>query len=89
MAKSVHIPKKARGEAHRYISNNAWLVGAAVSGKRTLHVSQSFGGTRDSSAVVVCFVTCPDAIVLEMQHAIDAAVLAVLADHDCKAVTIQ
>jgi hypothetical protein len=89
MAKSVPSPKKARGEAHRYISNNAWLVGAAAFGKRTLHVSQSFGGSRDSSAVVVCFVTCPDAIGLEMQRAIDAAVLEVLAEHGCKAVTIQ
>jgi hypothetical protein len=89
MAKTVRKKKKVSSEADRYIADNAQLVGAAAFGKRTLHVSQSFSGTVDTSAVVVCFVTCPDAIVLEMQQAIDAAVLNVLAEHGCKAVTIQ
>ena len=80
MAKNVRKPDKASTEADRYIADNAQLVGAAASGKRTLHVSQSFSGTVTTSAVVVCFVTCPDSIVLEMQHAIDAAVLKVLAE---------
>ena len=89
MAKKVHNPDKASTEADRYIADNAQLVGAAASGKRTLHVSQSFSGNESTSAVVVCFVTCPDAFVLEMQHAIDTAVLRVLAEQGCKAVTIQ
>lgn len=89
MAKKVRKPEKASSDADRYIADNAQLVGAAASRKRTLHVSQSFSGTATASGVVVCFVTCPDAIVLEMQHAIDAAVLKVLAEQGCKAVTIQ
>ena len=88
MEKPVRTPKTI-SESDRYISDNARLVGAAAVGKRTLHISQSFSGTPDTSAVVVCFVTCPDAIVLEMQQAIDAAVLQVLDEHGCKPVTIQ
>jgi hypothetical protein len=89
MAKKVRKPDKASTEADRYIADNAQLVVAAASGRRTLHVSQSFSGNVNTSAVVVCFVTCPDAIVLEMQHAIDTAVLKVLAEQGCKAITIQ
>jgi hypothetical protein len=89
MAKTDRPEKKVSTEADRYISDNAQLVSAAAGGNRTLHVSQSFSGTRQTSAVVVCFVTCSDEIVVEMQQAIDAAVLDVLAEHGCKPQTIQ
>jgi len=41
---------------------------------RTLHVSQSFSGTRRTATLVSTFVTCPDEVVAEIQQAIDAAV---------------
>jgi len=89
MEKSVRNLKKVISESDRYISENAHLVSAAAERNRTLHVSQSFSGTRHTSAVVVCFVTCSDKIVVEMQQAIDAAVTKVLAEHGSTPVTIQ
>jgi hypothetical protein len=76
-------------ETDQYILDTAHLVTASVTENRTLHISQSFSGTRLTSAMVVCFVTCPDKIVMEMQQAIDAAVNEVLAEHGSKPVLIQ
>jgi hypothetical protein len=89
MAKKVRTPKKTVSETDQYISDNAQLVSSAAEENRTLHVSQSFSGTRNTSGVVVCFVTCSDEIVMEMQQAIDAAVLKLFEEHGCNAVTIQ
>lgn len=81
--------KEFASETDQYIFSTAQLVTASAAENRTLHVSQSFSDTRLTTAVVVCFVTCPDAIVGEMQQAIDVAVNEVLAEHGSKPVTIQ
>ncbi len=89
MAKPVDPPKELISEADQYILDTAQLVTASAAENRTLHVSQSFSGTRATTAVVVCFVTCPDAVVVEIQQAIDAAVNGVLAENGFKPLTIQ
>lgn len=89
MTRPVSIPKELTSETDQYIFDTAELVSASAAENRTLHVSQSFSGTRLTSAVVVCFVTCPHEIVMEMQQAIDAVVNEVLAGHGCEQVTIQ
>ena len=82
-------PKELTSEAAEYILDTAQLVTASSAENQTLHVSQSFSGTRLTSAVVVCFVTCPDEIVLEIQQAIDVAVNEVLSGHGSEPVRIQ
>jgi hypothetical protein len=61
-------------EVRNYILDTAEMVAGAASKKETMHVSQSFSGSRAVSAVVVCYVTCPDDLVLDVQQAVDAAV---------------
>jgi hypothetical protein len=89
MTKPVEPTKKLLNKTDQYIFDTAQLVSASAAENRTLHVSQSFSGTRFTAAVVVCFVTCPDGIVDEIQQAIDAAVHEVLAQHGSKPVMIQ
>jgi len=46
-------------EVRNYILDTAEMItGAASNKKETLHVSQSFSGSRAVSGVVVCYVTC-------------------------------
>ena len=61
-------------EVRNYILDTAEMVSGAASKKETMHVSQSFSGSRTVSGVVVCYVTCPHDLVLDVQKAIDAAV---------------
>jgi hypothetical protein len=89
MTRPVGTAKEFTSEADHYIFNTAQLVTASAAENRILHVSQSFSGTPLTSAVVVCFVTCPDEIVMEIQQAIDAAVNEVLAEHGSKPVAVQ
>ncbi len=89
MAKPVEPAKELISETDQYILDTAQLVTASAAENRTLHVSQSFSGTRLTTAVVVCFVTCPDAVVVEVQQAIDAAVNGVLDENGFKPLAIQ
>jgi len=50
------------------------LRAGLMSEQQTVHISQSFAGNGPTSATIVCFVTCPDDLVLEMQYVIDRAV---------------
>ena len=57
MAKPVEPAIELISETDQYILDTAQLVTASAAENRTLHVSQSFSGTRLTTAVVVCFVT--------------------------------
>ena len=61
-------------EVRNYILDTAEMVTGAASKKETLHISQSFSGSRAASGVVVCYVTCPHDLVLAVQEAVDSAV---------------
>lgn len=65
-------------EIKKYIEDTVELVTDAANSGRAVHTTQSFGGYRRSSAVVVCLLACPEDSVLEVQEAIDQAVLGVL-----------
>ena len=65
-------------EVEEYIHDATNLVGDIAAQGRALHVSQSFSGSRNGSALVVCLVACPDSLVLEIQGAIDTAVEEIL-----------
>jgi hypothetical protein len=56
-------------EVRNYILDTAEMVAGAASNKETMHVSQSFSGSRTVSGVVVCYVTCPHDLVLDVQEA--------------------
>src|SRR5579884_421401 len=67
-------------EVLNYILETADTVARAASKKETMHVSQSFSGSKAVSGVVVCYVTCPHDLVLDVQQAVDAAVCDALKD---------
>ena len=47
---------------------------------RIIRISHSFTGCPNKSAIVICFVTCPNELEVELQEAIDRAIEAVLRD---------
>jgi hypothetical protein len=61
-------------EAKQFIHDATQLVIESAAQGAALHVSQSFGGSTHTSAIVVCLVACPESLALELQHAIDRAV---------------
>jgi hypothetical protein len=61
-------------EAQQFIHDAAKLVVESAAQGATLHVSQSFSGSRQTSAIVVCLIACPEPLVLEVQAAVDQAV---------------
>ena len=61
-------------EAQQFIHDAAKLVVESAAQGATLHVSQSFSGSRQTSAIVVCLIACPEPLVLEVQAAVDRAV---------------
>lgn len=67
-------------EVRNYILDSAAMIAGAASKKETLHVSQSFSGSRSVSGVVICYVICPHDQVLAVQAAVDAAVCEALTE---------
>ena len=61
-------------EAREFIHDAAKLVVESAAQGAALHVSQSFSGSAQASAIVVCLVACPELLVLELQAAVDRAV---------------
>lgn len=61
-------------EARQFIHDAAKLVVESAAQGAAVHVSQSFGGSSQTSAIVVCLVACPESLVFEVQDAIDRAV---------------
>ena len=62
---------------------------AVAEQRRTVYLSRSSAGTGSTLTTIVCFVTCPNDVVLEMQYAIDQAVGDLLAEHGSKPVRVQ
>ena len=57
------------------------LVQAASLNNRYLHLSQKYAYSLGQTAVVLCYVTCPDAIANEIKQAVDDAVQSAFAKH--------
>lgn len=89
MRKQTRLPKRPSNEPGRFIKESAALLRTAADAHRTVHISQSFAGTPSTSATIVCFVSCPNDMVLEMQHAIDKTVKELLAEHGSMPLTVQ
>ena len=76
-------------EVQQYIEDaSKSLMDTAARGE-TLHLSQSFSGSTQSSAVVVSLVACPEAVVLKVQEAIDRAVEEVLCEFSMVEATVH
>jgi len=67
-------------EVQQYIDDAAKLVTDTAAQGGILHLSQSFSGSPQSSAIVVSLVACPEILVLKVQEAIDRAVDEVLCE---------
>ena len=63
-----------------YTDDATNLVNHTAAQGGCLHMSQSFDGSPQRSAVVISFVACPKSLVLKVQEAIDRAVEEALAD---------
>ena len=61
-------------EAQQFIHDAAKLVVESAAHGATLYVSQSFSGSDQTSAILVCLIACPEPLALELQDAIDHAV---------------
>ena len=89
MQRQTRLPQPPSNDAGQFIKDAAELVTSAAAEHRTLHISQSFSGTGSTSATIVCLVTCPNNLVLEMQYAIDRAVREPLEEQGSTPVTVQ
>ena len=89
MRRPTSLTEVPSNDAGQFIRDAAELVTSAAEEHRTLHISQSFAGTGSTSATIVCLVTCPNDLVLEMQYAIDRAVRELLAEHGSTPVTVH
>jgi hypothetical protein len=89
MKKQTRRHKRSSNEVSQFIKESATLLTSAAAAERTVHISQSFAGTGCTSATIVCFVTCPNDLVLEMQYAIDNTVRELLAEHGSKPLMVQ
>ncbi len=89
MRRPTSLPEKCSNDVGQFIRDAAELVTSAAEEHRTLHISQSFAGTGSTSATIVCLVTCPADLVVEMQFAIDRAVEELLAEHGSTLVTVH
>jgi len=67
-------PDRCDLEAQQFIQDAAKLIVESASQGAAVHVSQSFTGSAQTSAIVVCLVACPEPLVLEVQAALDRAV---------------
>ena len=57
------------------------LAQAASLNDRYLHLSQKYAYSFGQTVVVLCYVTCPDAIANEIKQAVDDAVQSAFAKH--------
>ena len=74
MEKNNRVPDQGDPEAKQFIDDAARMVIESAAQGAVVHVSQSFSGSRNGSALIVCLVACPESLVLEVQEAIDEAV---------------
>ncbi|HEX8895363.1 MAG TPA: hypothetical protein VF783_18695 [Terriglobales bacterium] len=74
MQNSKSISDQCDREAQQFIHDAARLVVESAAQGAALHVSQSFSGSDQTSAILVCLIACPEPLALELQDAIDQAV---------------
>ena len=74
MQDSKSISDQCDREAQQFIHDAAKLVVESAAQGAALHVSQSFSGSDQTSAILVCLIACPEPLALELQDAIDQAV---------------
>ena len=72
---------KSRKTPEQHIQDALGLVHAASLNNQYLHVSQKYAYSPGQTAVVLCYVTCPDAMASEVRQAIDEAVQSAFAEH--------
>jgi hypothetical protein len=71
---------EVRKTPEQYIQESLGLVQAASINNQYLQVSQKYSYPPGETAVVLCYVTCPQAMAKELRQAVDAAVLRVFAE---------
>jgi len=89
MRRPTSLTEVPSNDAGQFIRDAAGLVTSAAEEHRTLHLSQSFSGTISTSGTIVCLVTCPNDLVLEIQDVIDSAARELLAERGSTPVTVQ
>lgn len=65
----------------RHIEEALGLVKAASLNNRYLFVTQKYAYSLAHTVIVVCYVTCPDAMAIGVRQAMDKAVEDVFAEH--------
>ncbi len=65
----------------QHIQEGLGLVHAASLNNQYLHLSQKYAYSPGQTAVVLCYVTCPDAMASEVRQAVDEAVQSIFAEH--------
>ena len=67
-------PDRCDLEAQQFIQDAAKLIVESAAQGAAVHVSQSFSGSAQTSAILVCLIACPEPLALEVQDAVDQAV---------------
>jgi hypothetical protein len=89
MKKQTRRHKRSSNEVGRFIEESATLLTSAAAARRTVLISQSFAGAASTSATIVCFVTCPHDLVLDIHNAIDNTVEELLVERGLMPLTVQ
>lgn len=71
----------SRKTPERHIEEALGLLKAASLNNQYLHLSQKYAYSMAQTAVVVCYVTCPEAMASDIRQAVDEAVEDVFAEH--------
>ena len=72
---------KSRKTPEQHIQEAFGLVHAASLNNQYLHLSQRYAYSPGQTAVLLCYVTCPDEMASEVRRAVDEAVQSVFAEH--------
>jgi hypothetical protein len=72
---------KSRKSPEQHIQDALGLVHAASLNNQYLHLSQNYAYSPGQTAVVLCYVTCPDAMASAVRQAVDEVVQSVFAEH--------
>ena len=71
---------KSRKTPEQHIQEALGLVHAASLNNQYVHLSQKYAYSPGQTAVLLCYVTCPDAMASEVREAVDEAVRSAFAE---------
>jgi len=72
---------RSRKTPEQHIQEALGLVHAASLNNQYVHLSQKYAYSPGQTAVLLCYVTCPDAMASEVREAVDEAVRSAFAEH--------